>query len=900
MPVSEYKGVQWYAYSPETAGKRLDTDLTRGLAPMTVKKRQSIYGKNVFQKESGFGILQSVINQFKSPLVFILLIAGIITLLLREYIDTIVIAITLLINVVIGTFQEERAGRAFEKLRGSQEKWAFVLREGHKLQVRAEELVPGDVVFIEGGSYVPADLRLIEAKSLSINEAVLTGEWVDVGKETDEIRKKHVPLSGQINMAWMGTLVASGYGKGVVVETGERTEVGKIAKELREIENKATPLQENIKRIARFLVWLIGIAVVVIFVLGLFRGESIGEMLFVSIAIAVASMPTGLPAAVTVVLALGMEAILRRGGLVRNLLAAETLGATTVILTDKTGTLTEAKMQLASLMTLDGVEEIGEIKKNDMLLEVAVKASGAFVEESSEKETGLIVRGRPIERAIVLAGIERGFSHEGLMSGNGRVDFLQFESSRRFGASLNAREGTKRNRVYINGAPETLLETAGYVDQGGVKKKMTKRDREHLRELFERHSGEGMRIIASAYKDVPWDSLPEAHEGGDEQSIVTGSVFAGLVGFHDPIRSGVANSIGTVKQAGARVIMLTGDNPETAGYVARAVGITKSAEDRVILGTELEKMDDEELRTALLETNVFSRVLPSQKLRVARLLQSGGEVVAMTGDGVNDAPALRSANIGVAVGSGTEVAKEASDLVLINNSFSIIVWAIEEGRRIIDNLKKIISYLLSTSMSEVILIGGALVAGAPLPLLPAQILWANIVEEGFMSFSFAFEKKEDDIMRRNPRSNSAKNVLTREIKELIFLVSAITGALLLALYYVLLQFDLPIEEVRTVMFAALSLDSIFFTLSFKSLRKPLWKINPFSNIFLIVALVVSIVLLIGALSLSPLQTLLSLVPLNMYEIGLLVAIGIFNLFLIETLKYFFFERKEKIAQAKTA
>ncbi len=886
---------EWEKLDTEGVLRALSSTRKNGLNEDEVLVRQKRDGKNVLQDQKRESFVGKVARQFRSPLVFILFVAGIATVLLAEYIDSTVIFIALLINVVIGLFQEERASRAFTKLNESQEYYSVVIRGGVKKKVLSKELVQGDIVEIEGGKYVSADLRILLEKDLSLNEAALTGEWVAVSKDTKELLQG-VPLAEKRNMVWRGTLVAEGYGVGIVVATGDKTEIGKISRELGTIEKHATPLQQNIRSIARFLSYIVIGSVITIFLLGILRGETIGEMLLVTIAIAVATVPSGLPAAVTIVLALGMEKILERGGLVRNLLAAETLGATTIILTDKTGTLTEAKMKLSSIFVSDTLNRkrklLGWTDDERKVLAMAVMASDAFVEEKKEEEnipSKLVVHGRPIERAVVLAGLEVGISQNVISKEMPRLDYLQFESKRRYGGSLHKFPEKKSNRFYITGSPEMLLEKATYIYLDGKQKKLTDAVRAQFTKIQQKYSKKGERFIAVTYKDVKWDTIPNLEDDKLDEELIKGMVFVGFLSFNDPVRADVPDAIKEVKHAGARVLMVTGDNPQTALNIAIAVGIAEKKSE-VKTGKDIEKCNDEELYQLIKENKVFARTLPSQKLRIARILKNKDEIVAMTGDGVNDAPALRSADIGIAVGSGTEVAKEASDIILLNNSFSIIVSAIEEGRRIIDNLKKIVAYLLSTSFSEIFVIGGALAMGAPLPLLPAQILWANIIEEGLMSFSFAFEKKAPGIMRRDPRESASRNIMTPRLRQLIVIVGVTTGIFLIGLYFFLLSFDLPIEEIRTIMFVALSLDALFFSFSLKSLNRPLWKIDLWSNKFLLMAFSMSVLLLLAAVSLQPLRTLLSLTPLSVLDISFLVGVGLFNLLTIEFAKYFIFER----------
>ncbi|MFC1802283.1 cation-translocating P-type ATPase, partial [Patescibacteria group bacterium] len=794
------------------------------------------------------------------------------------------------INAIIGLFQEGKASSAFEKLRESQKRYATVIRNSEKRVILVEDVVKGDIVILESGGYVPADIRLISEKNLSINEAVLTGEWFSVSKNT-EVIKKDVPVIKQLNMAWMGTFVSGGYGKGVVVEVGKDTQLGGIAESLSSIEEEETPIKKNIRNISKFLAILVLASIVIIFSIGVLRGESLADMLLVSIAVAVAIMPEGLPIAVTVVLAVGMGAILKKGGLVRNLLAAETLGSTTVILTDKTGTITEAKMRLKSIHTLQNLG--GETNFNDgdigEALKMGVLSSDAFVEEGNSDEQGkvsLVVRGRPLEKAIILAGLKFGFNQKDLFKKYKRLDLLAFDTKNKFAVSLNQNNDSALNRFFISGAPESLLERSSFVYRNGIKEVFSEKDKKSFIKKQEWLGGGGMRLIALGYKDTSVKKF----EDGYLEDLKGGFVFVGLFAFEDPVREDVAESIQKAKEAGTKVIMLTGDNALTATKIAQEVGILSERGD-VLTGVDIDKMSDKELLRRLGYVRVFARVLPEQKLRISRILKKSGEIVAMTGDGVNDAPALKGADIGIAVGNGTEVAKEASDMILLNNSFSVIVYAIEEGRRIIDNLKKIIAYLLSTSFSEIFLIGGALMFGLPLPILPTQILWANIVEEGLMNFAFVFEPAEKGVMHRKPNTHNFKNIITKSLIRMILIIGVVTGLLLIGLYFWLLDFGLHIDKIRTLMFVAVSVDSIFFSISLKNFHKPFWKIDVFSNMYLVYSLLGSFTLLILAIFFIPLQKLLSLTPLGGFEILVLAGIGIFNLTLIEITKHFIFCRK---------
>ncbi|MDP2650169.1 MAG: cation-transporting P-type ATPase, partial [bacterium] len=636
----------WHSYSPEKLYALFGTNADAGLTTDEAKRHKEQYGKNVLEEQERFEVGRAVFSQFKSPLVLVLLTAGVATFLLGEFLDTTVIFIALAINVVIGVMQEGKAEKVFEALAASQEKFATVLRDGKKRIIPAEDIVAGDIVFLEGGAAVPADVRLFKAVNLSINEAALTGESVPVVKAQGTLNER-VAISDQNNMAWMGTYVTEGFGSGITVAVGDGTQFGHVAKSTGEELHHATPLQQSIRHIANFLILIIGVSIAAIIALGLYRGEPFGEMLLVAIAVAVAAMPAGLPAAVTVVLAVGMEAILKKGGLVRNLLAAETLGSTTIVLTDKTGTLTKGRMTFEGLYTAFGITKDDHTRYGDNteLLKMAVLASDAFV-ESDKDETGKIaVHGRPLEKAIMEEALRAGIPQSALTEeGNERLDFVQFEPTRRYAVSLNAHE--KGARLYFSGSPEHLLALSSTHLKDGKAAALTDETRSMFQKTQKKLSAEGMRFIAVAYMDTKEKTIPRVALSPDPRHPQF--TFGGLIAFTDTVRGDVPAAIREVQNAGARVLMVTGDYPETARSVAEEVGIC-SAGAAVITGRDVQEMSDKELLRALKEHTVFARVLPAQKLRIARLLRSNAEVVAMTGDGVNDAPALREAHIGIAM-----------------------------------------------------------------------------------------------------------------------------------------------------------------------------------------------------------------------------------------------------------
>lgn len=855
-----------------------------GLSKTEVENIKKETGANTFTEVPQTSTLVRIIEQLKSPLAFVLLIAFGITAALEEYVDAGVILFALCIAVVVGVLQEGKASRAFRKLSDSQVKHATVVREGKRIEILAAEVVPGDIVVLQNGMQVPADIRILHSKNLAINEASLTGEWLSVDKSAKPVAVG-AALAEQSCMAWMSTFVASGQGMGIVIATGDQTAIGRLASDVQEVVEVDTPLQHEMKKISTIMLYIIGSIVVAIFAIGLWHGQTIHDMLLMSIAIAVASVPEGLPAAVTIILAVGMEALLKRGGLVRNLLAAETLGSTTYVLTDKTGTLTEAKMAVSGVILTDGLREDVDVWHTDVHIREVFDISLCAADAYFDGETGE-PRGDSVEKAILLVAEDLKLSVEGNSLRGRRFDYMPFESENRFAAGLSEVDGTKR--LCVNGAPNMILRHALHTLVGGEVVAFTPRVRAQLQKEIDLATEAGKRLVALGYKDVEYGDIPE-HE---KDALLEGITFAGVLVLDDPVRKGVDKAIAGVLSAGAHILLITGDNAKTALSIAEETGIVKKGAE-ALTGTELAKMDDGEILDAIKRgVHVFARVLPQQKMRIAMILQQKGEIVAMTGDGINDAPALRRANIGIAIGSGTEVAKEASDLVLVNDSFETIYAAIEEGRRIISNLRKIVGYLLSTSLSEVVLVGAAIITGAAVPILPAQILWANVIEEGLMSVAFAFEKGEKGAMQRKPQDIHEEGILSRDMMIFMAFVITVLSTLTLILYFYLRSLNIPLEELRSAMFLSVAADSLFMAFAFRSLTTPVWKIPLRSNLFFLGSLAISVGLLSIALTIPFFQKVLSYTPLPAFDIMLVISFSVASLVTIEFSKWMFFERRK--------
>jgi Ca2+-transporting ATPase len=849
----------WHSTQAVDVLRFFKTSDKSGLSEEDVLERKDIYGENKISKQREWRYFKLVKRQLESPLVIVLLVAGFITLVfLKDTADAIIIAIAIAINTVIGVIQEGRASRAFDTLRGTLTKRARVIRDGALHEIDATELVPGDILEIGEGMSVEADARIISAKNLVMNEASLTGEWIGQEKVAITLPER-TALFDRVNMLYGGTLCESGIARGVVVSTGAHTEVGKISSDLRMSLEEHTPFQKSFVRLARF----IGISVICIsilfFAVGIMRGESLDTMFLMSVALAVSAVPEGLPIAMTVILALGMERILKRGGLLKHLKSAETLGSASIILTDKTGTLTQGIMEVSHVLPLD---EGNEAK--DRLLQAATVTSSAFIENPEKELSERIIRGSATDKALLLAGLSSGITKNDFELTHTRIDFFPFERERKFAAAIYQNNKSGEYAVFLSGAPEALLECST----------IGAREKKEAEDIHREIATQGSRLIACAYKTSK--SLP------DKNRLCEKLTFLGYIGFHDPLRPDAKKALRIAEVAGIRPVIVTGDHRLTAQTIARELEFD-GKDDSIIEGDTFEKNEVD-----VAGIDIFARVLPHQKLSIVQAWQKKGEVVAMTGDGVNDAPALMRADIGIALGSGTEVAKEASDLILLDNNFSTIIAAIEEGRTIIDNVRKVITFLLATGFTEVILIGGALFMGLPMPILPAHILWINLVGEGFFNFAFAFEEKEKDALTRKP----TKGVLfTSEMKALIIIVGVISDFFLLAIFTWLLRAGLPMDTIRTIMFAGLATDSFFFVFSLRSMRRPIWNINFFSNPYLLFAVSASALLLIPAVLFPPLQQLIHTVPLSLGQWGIVAALGIVDLVFIEAVKYYFIARK---------
>ncbi|MBU0618714.1 HAD-IC family P-type ATPase [Patescibacteria group bacterium] len=826
-----------------------------GLTNKEAARRLEKYGENRLETKKEFTGLRILLQQFKSPLIYILVIAASITGALGEWGDTLVIGLAVVLNTLLGFYQEFKAEQSLETLNQVLAPKAKVWRDGQWQTIEAALIVPGDLVRLELGGRIPADGIVIEADTLSINEAILTGESKPVNK------------LNQQSKVFMGTIVASGIGQMLVVKTGSQTEMGKIAKSLKTTQREETPLQHQIGKLSRILALVVGFITLALFLIGILEGGNWLEMFETAVAVAVAAIPEGLAVSLTAILALGMQRILKRKAVVRKLVAAETLGATTVICCDKTGTLTQGEMQVVSAITSLNPKSNLPAGRQSSELDLLIKAAVLCNDMRDPLEISMMEWAKKNSK-LPAGGEELNKTYP-------RLDEIPFGPEHKYIATLHAIDHEPQatsQMLFVSGAPEVVLH----------KCQMPSAELKKWEQKFREAGNKGLRLVGFAYKKVQ-DQKSEVKE-----EDVNKLEWLGILLYEDPVRPGVAEALAEARQAGIDIKVITGDYQETAMAVVNKLKIHPKnlKADEVITGDQLEKLSDEALRQKIDKIVLFARTNPLQKLKIVQVLQEKGEVVAMTGDGVNDAPALKRADIGIVVESASDVSKETADIVLLDSNFKTILAAVEEGRKIWENIRKVITYLLSDSFTEVVLIGGALLLRLPLPILATQILWVNLIEDGLPGMALIFEQASQGVMQEKPRSRHAP-ILDAEMKTLIFIIGIITDLFLFALFYWLLKQDLPLMEIRTFIFTAVGIDSLLYIFSCKSLKKNLWQINLLSNKFLLVAVAIGFIMLLAGIYLPVLQLLLKTVSLNGWEMAALIGFGLFKLGLVELTKYFF-------------
>jgi P-type Ca2+ transporter type 2C len=818
------------------------------------------------------------------------LIAAVVSYILGESIDATVILIAVIINVVVGFFQEHKAQRALEALQKIVSSRARVRRDGRVKVIAAEELVPGDVVMLQAGDKVPADLRLLEVNGLEIAEASLTGESEPVKKEVKKLSGDLV-LGDQANMAFMSTAVTQGLGLGIVVSTGGATAIGHIASLVRETKEENTPLQQKLDKFSKKLAFLVLVVSAFIFVVGILSDHELGEMFTTAVAVAVAAIPEGLVVAVTVILAVGMRRILKEQGLVKKLLAAETLGSTSVICTDKTGTLTQGEMRVASIVgeseawKIDDIESAEAEAEYGLSLRIGVLCNNAFFMNQPTGQKDAKISGSPTEKALLLAGWQAGLDKEKIDKKYKRLDEVPFDSKIKYMMTLHKFSDTQ-NIVYIKGAAEKVLDFCSYVYRSKDGKShdhlpLGKVLRLKQKKQYEKMSTSGLRVLAMAYKKTPSSTK------SFDDIVQKDFIFVGFMGLQDPLRPDTKETIAISLQAGVKTVMITGDHKLTAQAIARDLGLPHESKN-ILTGKELAKLTASQLKKKAPQISVYARVSPVDKLKIVKAWQDRGEIVSMTGDGVNDAPALKKADIGVAVGSGTDVSKETADLILLDNDFKTIVSAIRQGRVIYDNVKKVILYFLSDSFTEMIIIVFGLLVGWPLPVLASQILWVNIVDDTFPALALTQDPEEPENMTEKPEHRK-KPVLDAERRWLIAIISIVTALDTLLLFWFFWQGNpANLDHARSVAFVTLGMDSLLYIFAVRSLRRPIWRTKLFANKFLVFSVLIGIVLQALAVYVPIFQKFLRTVPLSLQDWVIIVLVSLAVIMIIEITKAVFF------------
>ncbi len=849
---------QWHRLSVDEARLALRSDLDQGLAATEAAARSTQYGPNAITPQKGPSSLRLALSQFNQPLVIILLVAGAVTAILGEWVDSAVIFGVVILNAIIGYLQEAKAMKAIEALTRAMTTEATALRDGQRVRLSATELVPGDVVILQAGDKVPADMRLTYSRDLRVDESALTGESLPVEKKTDPL-PEDTTLADRANMAYASTLASAGQGAGVVVTIGDATEVGRISRLIAEAHKLQTPLTRKIAAFSRILLYvIIGLAALTA-VVGILRGQSVVDMFLAAVALAVGAIPEGLPAAVTITLAIGVSRMARRQAIIRKLPAVETLGSTTVICSDKTGTLTENQMTVQRLATgSDGYTVTGggyvpegqvvDVGGSPVVLGageapaprgrqdlVELLRAGVLCNDSSlyQEDDRWRISGDPTEGALIVAAAKAGLHHAELGNTFPRLDTVPFESEHQYMATLHRvvsphDAGATETRVaYVKGAVEKVL--ARCSDELGVDGSLRPLAAGVIEQQAHAMASEGLRVLAFARKELPTGTDEIYHE-----QVEHDLVFLGLQGMIDPPREEALEAIRACHAAGIQVKMITGDHALTAAAIAyqlelRPPGCVAIADVSPLAGAELAAISETDLVDAVEQTYVFARVTPEQKLRLVNALQSRGHVVAMTGDGVNDAPALKQADIGIAMGiAGTEVAKEAADMILTDDNFASIEAAVEEGRGVFDNLTKFITWTLPTNLAEGLVIVAAVFAGVALPILPVQILWINMTTAVLLGLTLAFERREDGIMLRPPRRPTAP-ILDRVLVERIVLVGVLLLAGSFGLFELAQETGQSLEEARTIAANVLVFGEMLYLFNCRSLTLPSWRVSLRTN-----------------------------------------------------------------------
>ena len=875
--------MNWYRLGVKDIFDKLETTES-GLSAAEVEERFKRYGPNKLAEEEAISKVKILVHQFKSPLIYILLIAGLVTMLLQEYIDSGVIFTVVILNAVIGFIQEFKAEESVRALKKMVVQKARTIRDGKEREINSEELVPGDIVLLASGAKVPADLRLFHVLELRVEEAMLTGESVPAEKIVSVIEEDNLTPGDQKNMAFMGTAVVHGRAKGTVVATGSETTLGKIALDVKDVGTVKAPIQEKINDFARNIGILVILASLVVFVIGILMGESAKDMFITAVAAAVATIPEGLPVVVTITLAIGVARMSQWNAIIRRLHAVETLGSTTVIGSDKTGTLTKNEMTVRLVYDGEhtyefsgtGYEPRGELLHELMPVEAEKLTMlqqcfriGLLCNESDvyEENGEYKVDGDPTEGALIVSAMKAGLDPEEERKNHPQIAMIPFESERGYMATLHTYG--KKKFIFVKGSLDGLLNICTTCM---ISEELQKNNFFRTTEAF---GLEGLRVLAMAYKEVP-DTIEEI----THKDVETDLIFAGLQGMMDPPREEAIQAIAGCKRAGIRIVMITGDHAVTAHAIARKLGIIED-ESEVLTGKELERMSDEELYNNVKNVSVYARVSPQHKLRVVQQIKKHGEIMAVTGDGVNDAPALKAAHIGIAMGrTGTDVAKEASDMIITDDNFASIFNAVKEGRVVFDNIKKVIFFLIPTGIAAVLSIIGTILLGLPIPYVPAQLLWINLVTNGFQDVALAFEPGESDVIDRQPR-DPKEGIMSKLLIQRTILVGTVISLGVIFNYVMAIKSGDSIAQARTVAVTTMVFFQFFQALNSRSELRSIFQVSLMSNPFLFFSIITALFAHLAVLYVPTFQWIFRTVPIAMPEWIEIIAISSTVIFAVE-------------------
>ncbi|MCL4517019.1 MAG: calcium-translocating P-type ATPase, SERCA-type [Firmicutes bacterium] len=889
----------WCRRTVEEVVQAWQSDLEKGLPGSKAAARLKKHGPNQLPERKKASPLGMFFAQFKDLMVEVLLAATLISLILGEIEDAVTIMVIVILNAILGFVQEYKAEKSLEALKRLSAPHARVIRDGRQEEIPAEELVTGDLVALEAGDRVPADLRLVEVFAMEMEEAAFTGESHPVAKHTRPLTGGAVALGDQKNMAFMSTIVTRGHGKGIVVATGAQTQMGKIADLMQNVAEEPTPLQKRLEELGKWLVAIAGLTCGAVFAAGMVHGQSFQTMFLTGVSLAVAAIPEGLPAVVTIALALGVQRMIRRNAIIRKLPAVETLGCTTAICSDKTGTLTQNEMTITrvyaakQLYSVSGsgygpegefrqagqavqprkvpvlarVLEIGALCNNARLsnLEAPQPPQKARRTGRERQKTFWQVDGDPTEGALLTLAAKGGLPREALLQTYRLIGEIPFDSDRKMMTTLH-RDAHGNRFAFVKGAADIILPKCRWrAENAAAPSLLGDQETREILSVADHLAGEALRVLAIAYRMWPASaSLPE-----DPAAVERDLIFAGLAGMMDPPRPEVAEAIRTAQRAGIRTLMVTGDHARTALAVARQLGLAQDP-SRVVSGVELDRMDDRQLGKTLEKAAVFARVSPEHKIRIVRALKAQGEIVAMTGDGVNDAPAVKEADIGVSMGQkGTDVTREASAVVLADDNYATIVAAIEQGRGIYDNIRKFIRYLLACNVGEILVMLATTLMGLPLPLVAIQILWMNLVTDGLPAIALGVDPIDPGVMKRPPRRPS-EGVFADHLLMKILIQGVFISLGTVAVFVLILGSGRSLETARTVAFTTLVAAQLVFVFRCRSERLSLWQINPGANPFLLIAVAISFAMQLLVIYSPQLQAVFKTVPLGSGEWSLIV------------------------------